>query len=306
MLHTIVLCWRGGGSDDDLIKGRVRGVCYGKEFFRKDTIYLQSHILDVAFRYMKNVIKILALFIIITPLAVSAAWWNPLSWFDGWSFISKKEKNTEVSLLEQKIKELEGKIESSTQQENINPEPKKAEPSELKNPTQDKVVYVEKPIYIETKKETESVKVDESLRQETVSDVSIGYSYISQGTFKTDYGEYGSVLLGIRISTTKDIYIPQTTTDSSGENIGFSYSIEGANFVGKRLSDVGCTLVSDGYCKIKAGTVNKEITVNVWLYPENPGEYSLNFKKLGYKFDPKGAMNYLNINKIAEPLYIDY
>src|SRR3989344_5397555 len=60
---------------------------------------------------MKKIHKILVIVIItlfITPQITFASWWNPISWFDSWSFLTKKGVETEV--LENKTKELKSEI----------------------------------------------------------------------------------------------------------------------------------------------------------------------------------------------------
>ena len=49
--------------------------------------------------------------ILIIPQITFAAWWNPLSWFNNWSF-SKSTQDAQVQVLENRIKELERKIGS--------------------------------------------------------------------------------------------------------------------------------------------------------------------------------------------------
>ena len=59
---------------------------------------------------MKNKTLILILVItLIVPQVVSAAWWNPFSWFDKWSFIRKGGDETQI--LENRVRELEKKLE---------------------------------------------------------------------------------------------------------------------------------------------------------------------------------------------------
>lgn len=258
---------------------------------------------------MKKHILSIVFISLLFPSFVFAAWWNPLSWFNDWSFVFDKKEDKSVKILESKIKDLESKLENNSfdtsNKEYSESNQKNEEQTEQEVIVKEKIIYVEKPVNnvdsVSVKNEDTSSEIDTSN-----SGVNIVYSYIDQGTYESYYGgEYGSILLGLRISTDKDIYIPQTTTDSSGSNIGFSYAVAG-DFVGRRESKVGCSLKSEGYCKIKAGSIDKEITVNVWIFPEKPGEYSLNFKKLGYKHEPKGLMNYIDINKTADPLYVNY
>lgn len=60
---------------------------------------------------MKKILPILILILIIPQIAM-AAWWNPLSWFNSWSFFHKNDTTTQV--LESRIKELESKLSTST------------------------------------------------------------------------------------------------------------------------------------------------------------------------------------------------
>ncbi|MDO8591053.1 MAG: hypothetical protein Q7R65_03705 [bacterium] len=47
----------------------------------------------------------------IVPQIAFAAWWNPISWFGGWSFFHRTDTQTQV--LENRVKELEKKLEST-------------------------------------------------------------------------------------------------------------------------------------------------------------------------------------------------
>lgn len=55
-----------------------------------------------------NKIMVVVAFLVI-PQIVFAAWWNPLSWFNGWTF-SEVVKNSETQMLENRIKFLEEKL----------------------------------------------------------------------------------------------------------------------------------------------------------------------------------------------------
>ena len=50
--------------------------------------------------------------ILIVPTIVSAAWWNPATWFNNWRFFKKEDQ---VETLEKKIKELEQKINTTNE-----------------------------------------------------------------------------------------------------------------------------------------------------------------------------------------------
>ena len=49
---------------------------------------------------------------LVVPNFVLAAWWNPLSWFNNWGFLGRTDTKTEM--LENRIKELESKLEIGT------------------------------------------------------------------------------------------------------------------------------------------------------------------------------------------------
>lgn|GEM_PF-2117333 len=256
----------------------------------------------------------MALVMFVIPQITLAAWWNPVSWFDKWSLIFGQKEDTSIELLELKIKELESRIENDeVNSDNVkevvledNQEESVPKPEVI---IKEKVVYVEKPTSTEKEIATKPKEIEKIVPDNILSpDVNIVYSYIDQGTYVDSYGgEYGSILLGLRISTDKDIYIPKNTTDSAGNGIGIGYSLnKGDKFVGHRDSNVRCGITSSGHCKIRAGSIDKEITANVWIYPEDPGQYTTSFIKLGYKYNPKGIMNYIDINKTSEPLYVGY
>lgn len=78
--------------------------------------------LGVGLYYMKKYFLMITVIALIIPSFTLASWWNPISWFNNWTFT--KEPNKGIELLENKIKELENKIEnmkiaSSTTQTNI-------------------------------------------------------------------------------------------------------------------------------------------------------------------------------------------
>jgi hypothetical protein len=116
----------------------------------------------------------------------------------------------------------------------------------------------------------------------------------------------GVFILGLLVSSPeKDIYIPQTTTDSTNGYTAFSYTVEGDDFRGIKNSKIDCTLRHAGQCKIKAGQT-KQIFVTVWLYPDLPGDYAVRFKDFGYRYGLEGSLIQLPINKSTETVYLNY
>jgi hypothetical protein len=60
---------------------------------------------------MKKIIIASIFTILVIPNFVLAAWWNPLSWFNKWSF---SEKTTKTEVLEKRIQELENKLATTS------------------------------------------------------------------------------------------------------------------------------------------------------------------------------------------------
>jgi hypothetical protein len=56
---------------------------------------------------MKKILSVAILALIIPQIAF-AAWWNPLDWFNGWSFLHRTDTNTQA--LENRVAELESKL----------------------------------------------------------------------------------------------------------------------------------------------------------------------------------------------------
>jgi hypothetical protein len=63
---------------------------------------------------MKNPYAKISIFVavlLLTPQVAFAAWWNPISWFGGWNFFHRADTQTQV--LENRVKELEKKLENT-------------------------------------------------------------------------------------------------------------------------------------------------------------------------------------------------
>ena len=61
---------------------------------------------------MKKYLSIIALATLIVPSVAFASWWNPVTWFNNWSFLSGNDTKTQI--LENRINELEMKLASTT------------------------------------------------------------------------------------------------------------------------------------------------------------------------------------------------
>ena len=67
---------------------------------------------------MKTKYLVLVLVVgVVIPNLVFAAWWNPLSWFNNWGFLRSSDTKTEM--LENRVKELEKKLETASTTSNI-------------------------------------------------------------------------------------------------------------------------------------------------------------------------------------------
>jgi hypothetical protein len=60
---------------------------------------------------MKKYLPALILTTLIIPSVAFASWWNPISWFNGWSFSNNSDDKTQA--LEKRIADLENKINSN-------------------------------------------------------------------------------------------------------------------------------------------------------------------------------------------------
>lgn len=58
---------------------------------------------------MKKYLSVFIFSALVTPSVAFASWWNPVSWFSNWTFQST---NIETQILENRVKELENKLES--------------------------------------------------------------------------------------------------------------------------------------------------------------------------------------------------
>lgn len=61
--------------------------------------------------HFSTISSVIAL-VFIVPQIASAAWWNPLDWFNGWSFFHRTDTQTQV--LENRVKELEKRLETTS------------------------------------------------------------------------------------------------------------------------------------------------------------------------------------------------
>ncbi len=59
----------------------------------------------------KQAFVVLAVSIFIVPQIAFAAWWNPISWFNGWNIFHRTDTKTQV--LENRVKELEKRLENT-------------------------------------------------------------------------------------------------------------------------------------------------------------------------------------------------
>jgi hypothetical protein len=80
-------------------------------------------------KYMKKYISVLFLVAFIIPLVTFASWWNPLSWFNSWTF-NKKEVTPQVQIEKQKTSE-EKIIELQKQLDELKSEQTTSSSSEL-------------------------------------------------------------------------------------------------------------------------------------------------------------------------------
>lgn len=103
----------------------------GIKYFIKLKIKIKNNGVILSLVILNNHMKkitYLALVLLIIPSIACASWWNPISWFNGWSFFGKTEvlekriQDLEEKLSDkQKIEELEKKLSEKQKVENIKP-----------------------------------------------------------------------------------------------------------------------------------------------------------------------------------------
>ncbi len=256
---------------------------------------------------MKKISQALLVIVIITPSIAYASWWNPLSWLSRWSNLNKPENKTEI--LEMRIKELEEKLNvssnaTSTNKVILKPEtakPKFQRDSVKTSESKVKVIEIKKKDVEATDPAIGAVKV-------ITPDITINEPFLTQSKF-SGYGAY-EIRLKIKANN-DDIYIPLTSTDSTKGRTGFSYYIKGGEFKGLQKSKVSCSQIKENKpidgstsCFISKGQT-LEVIATVWLTNLQFGNYSLVFNKLGYFTESDYAMKTYLLDKETEILYLN-
>ncbi len=132
---------------------------------------------------------------------------------------------------------------------------------------------------------------------------------IRQTAYPDGYGgTYGSYEMEISISSTEaDILVPPSTSNTIGTgDIGFSYTIAGDSFRGIQDSKINCGLKQDGFCKIKNDGRARNITVTIFIYPdeESNGNYAVNFEKVYYY--KNGSKQEYSVNRQTASINLQY
>ena len=108
-----------------------------------------------------------------------------------------------------------------------------------------------------------------------------------------------------------DVYIPYTTTDSSGSSgkVGINYKVEGNNFSGYQSSKIICyamkVIGSNKYCVVGSGQ-KTDIEVSVYINPDVAGNYSVTFEKINYwsGSEDKYSAQYIGDRDKLDSLYL--
>lgn len=127
--------------------------------------------------------------------------------------------------------------------------------------------------------ESEDIEEEEPAYESPVFDIKA----VRQTFFEDESEDYGGFEIDLSVTARgeENILIPQSTSDTANTGaIGFSYSVLG-NFAGIQDSEIACAVRTGSYCKIRGGGTS-DITVTVWLFPEDPGNYSVRFDEVTY------------------------
>ncbi len=212
------------------------------------------------------------------PCVVSAAWWNPVSWFDSWAFLFGKHDTAiqqEVvvsSNLEPVLKEQINPTDSNTEVANENVIPQtvlnleqtiKSETATLPviSPEQ-KVEATEQPI-----KKDEVVKEEQ---EEIVSDECMYKDFLVSSN-KTTFQERKLVVGGL--TKYEPAFISFSITSNCnlyGEKITYNYKFNGNLMSGPLYSTFTTEKDTDASLKIYNGVL-------IAPYTDSPGVYTYNF-----------------------------
>ncbi len=175
---------------------------------------------------MKKSILSLFLVILLTPSIVSAAWWNPFSWFNNWSF-SKKITFVEV---EEKIPpEI---IENITTVDDTTKEVTK----EVKPKTNTKSSTTQEPNAIVTTKTPQELPNNISVRCSLSRDNTVDRNQLIKATLK-------DISVGIsKYNIVWDSEYLINSKDKENKEAVFSF-----NKVGRKVLSATVTRISDGY-----------------------------------------------------------
>jgi len=264
---------------------------------------------------MKKYLLGLLLVLFIIPSMALASWWNPFSWFNGWTFQKTGiVSSTQIEVQktpEDKIIELQKQLdELKNQKENSIPveKPPVVDNSEIIK----KQVQAQLEATMKAKLEQDVLIVNQNLETQTITEKSdsgviFNIIHVGQTIYKKPY-VYGAYGITVEVTAGKeDIYIPKSTTDSTRILTGFVYSLIGDSFRGNQSSEVGCwtttTINREEYCKIKSGK-STTITTTIWLTPEQSGNYGVMFNNINYLKGTNHEEGSFEINKGTQKIYL--
>ena len=146
----------------------------------------------------------------VIPQIAFAAWWNPISWFNGWSFFYRTDNQTQV--LENRIKELEKKLGSTATSSAVI-----ATTTATKNTPQ--IVSPKTiPVVTEKKKETSPTNQTPIISKETMLEISnvraIPSSYKVSVQWNTNIASNGKVTLWPTETLTGNIIVNTSNATS--------------------------------------------------------------------------------------------
>ncbi len=277
---------------------------------------------------MKKYLLFLFLIAFILPSIALASWWNPFSWFGGWSF-NKTEVAPPVQVEKQKtpeeqIAELQKQLDDLKNSKDASvaiPMPVTKKETVKNALVIDNSEIIKKQVQaqleaaIKAKAEQDALVASQNLQntetqtvvEENNSDVIFNIIHVGQTIYKEPY-VYGSYGITIEVEAGKeDIFIPKSTTDSTIIYTGFGYSLIGDSFRGDQSSEIGCgtttTINDEEYCKINRGK-SSTITTTVWLTPEQSGNYGIMFENINYLRGINHEEGSFDVNKGTQKIYL--
>lgn len=158
----------------------------------------------------------------LAPSVALASWWNPFSWFNGWSF---QKSNQETKILEERIQELEAKLNEpeanlTTTEITTEQQPKTTQQPQISERIVEKPVFITKEVPQKSNPESlpesaQEIKVTESTIMKIPVEV-----YTSNTFSETEGWSQFPASVGYSIANKYEVDIPISSINFTIDKVG--------------------------------------------------------------------------------------